>query len=99
LSDTALIRSIADALQEGHAISQHVSAKALHDAADEIEYLRSRLAAAVSIYELVEAAKAKCQTCGGTGNAGNELVGDEDCPDCELTNQAQSISRVKHWGS
>ena len=40
MSDTVLLRSIADALQEGHAISQRVSAKALHDAADEIERLQ-----------------------------------------------------------
>jgi hypothetical protein len=28
------------------------------------------------------AGKVTCETCSGTGNAGNELVGDEDCPDC-----------------
>lgn len=43
MSNAILLRSIADALQEGHSISQHVSAKALHDAADEIERLRAAL--------------------------------------------------------
>lgn len=49
MSDTVLLRSIADALQEGHAISQRVSAKALHDAADEIERLQGLVAKGLAV--------------------------------------------------
>lgn len=42
-----------------------------------------RTALLALVRELAEAAgRVRCWRCNGTGNAGNELVGDEDCPDC-----------------
>jgi hypothetical protein len=70
--DDSLGSRVADCSESGHGIPR------------EQDYANARLiAAAPDLLALARQYASECGECNGTGNSGNEVLGDEDCEACE----------------